>query len=440
MNEKYYEVTNEIPIDIDMGCILDIKTNKVTEYTHGFHKYPGKFIPQIPRWAMNKYLKKNNGNYILDPFCGSGTTLVEGMLYGQNVIGIDVDPLSALISKVKTTRLNNENLIMISRWVLDNMEKTDKNFLPKCDTLGHWFSNDAIQKLSKIRALINDVNTNFGDNENIKDIQDFLVICLSSIIRRVSNADNQSQKTYVSGTKIKNPEEVYELFRKQLNIYIERILAFSEEVNKKFKSNIICTQNNSDLKNKLEGREIDLVISSPPYIKSIDYVYNQMAELFWIGDLFEMDTQDKQNKRKENYIGTSKVFKKEYQDYDPNLYKLNIYELDEKLKYIYINDIKNGHKHAYITYKYFIEMEKHFKEINKILKGNAHYIMVVGNSSVSNVLFNTSDYLIDIAEKNGFKLVNKWGYKIKNHYMGFDRKGKGGKIEIDWVIDFVKIN
>ena len=132
------------------------------------------------------------------------------------------------------------------------------------------------------------------------------------------------------------------------------------------------------------------------------------------------------------------MFKKEYKDYNPDTYKVSISELDEKLKYIYINDIKNGHKHAYITYKYFMEMEKHFIEINKVLKSNGHYVMVVGNSSVSNVLFNTADYLIEIAEKNGFRLVNKWGYKIKNHYMGFDRKGKGGKIEIDWVMDFIR--
>lgn len=438
MSEKYYEIINEIPMNIDDECILDIKTTKVTEYTHRFHKYPGKFIPQIPRWAMNKYLKKGGENYILDPFCGSGTTLVEGMLYGHNVIGIDIDPLSTLISKVKTTRLDNEKLIAISRWILDNMENSEKKFHPKCDTLEHWFSDDAIQKLSKIRALINDVSITFGNSQNVKDIQDFLTICLSSIIRRVSNADNQSQKTYVSGTKIKTPEEVYGLFRKQLNTYIERIAEFSEKVDKKIKSDVKCTQNNSELKCKLNGLKVDLVISSPPYIKSIDYVYNQMAELFWIGDLFEMDTQDKQNKRKENYIGTSKVFKKEYKDYNPDTYKVSISELDEKLKYIYINDIKNGHKHAYITYKYFMEMEKHFIEINKVLKSNGHYVMVVGNSSVSNVLFNTADYLIEIAEKNGFRLVNKWGYKIKNHYMGFDRKGKGGKIEIDWVMDFIR--
>ena len=65
--------------------------------------------------------------------------------------------------------------------------------------------------------------------------------------------------------------------------------------------------------------------------------------------------------------------------------------------------------------------------------------MVVGDSSVSNIVFNTADCLAEIAKRNGFRMINKWGYKIKNRYMRFDRNGRGGIIEIDWVLDFVKI-
>ena len=65
--------------------------------------------------------------------------------------------------------------------------------------------------------------------------------------------------------------------------------------------------------------------------------------------------------------------------------------------------------------------------------------MVVGNSSVSNIFFDTADYIAEIAKCNNLKCVNKWGYKIKNRFMRFDRNGKGGIIEIDWVLDFIKL-
>lgn len=62
-------------------------------------------------------------------------------------------------------------------------------------------------------------------------------------------------------------------------------------------------------------------------------------------------------------------------------------------------------------------MEKHFSEMAKCLSSKTHYVMVVGDSNVSDVFFNTADFFVDIAERNGFRITNKWGYKIKNYYM-----------------------
>ena len=102
INTPEYQFVKEIiPSEIEKNSILNILTRDVNTQTHGFHKYPAKFIPQIPKWAINKYLSGSKNKNILDPFCGSGTTLVEGILAGYNTIGIDIDPLSAMISKVK---------------------------------------------------------------------------------------------------------------------------------------------------------------------------------------------------------------------------------------------------------------------------------------------------------------------------------------------------
>ena len=83
-------------------------------------------------------------------------------------------------------------------------------------------------------------------------------------------------------------------------------------------------------------------------------------------------------------------------------------------------------------------MENHFKEISSVMRPKVHYVMVVGNSKVSNIEIDTANILIEIAKKYNLNISNKWGYKIKNRYMRFDRKGRGGKINIDWVLDFEK--
>lgn len=434
---EYKSVKEVIPNEIEQDTILNIVTRDVNPHTHGFHKYPAKFIPQIPKWAITKYLNGDKDKNILDPFCGSGTTLVEGVLAGHNAIGIDIDPLSALISKVKTTRVDGKYLKEISSWLTQQIgTNKERVFKPDCESIEHWFTKDAIRKLSIIRTLIDEIPEIFGDNKKIRDIQDLLIICFSSIIRRVSNADDQSQKTYVSHTKIKVPEEANSVFLSQLEVYVERAINFSSSINPKAKSKVIVSSSASPLVEKLKGIQIDLAVTSPPYIKAIDYVYNQMVELFWIGDLFDMQTQTKQNLKKTRYIGNKHISKTEFNNYTPYNTVFKIEKLDAKLQRVYETDKKNGHKHSYVTYKYFAEMERHFAEMAKCLKSCTHYIIVVGDSNVSDVFFDTAEFLIDLAERNGFRLVNKWGYKIKNRYMRFDRKGRGGIIEIDWVLDF----
>lgn len=437
---EYQFVKETIPTDIEQNSILNIVTRDVNTHTHGFHKYPAKFIPHIPKWAINKYLNGNKDKNILDPFCGSGTTLVEGILAGYNTIGIDIDPLSAMISKVKTTRLDKKELINISEWLIKELNsKKEGIFKPDCETIEHWFTKDAITKLSIIRTLINQIPEKFGDNKKVKDIQDFLLICFSSIIRKVSNADDESQKTYVSHTKIKQPKEVNSLFLSQLDLFIDRAIKFAETTSSKTKSKIIISSSADSLVKKLNGKKIDLAVTSPPYIKAIDYIYNQMVELFWIGDLFQMQTQTKQNEKKTHYIGNKQISKVEFKNYTPYNTILSIEKLDNKLKEVYDTDKKNGHKHSYVAFKYFVEMEKHFLEMSKCLTTGTHYVLVVGDSNVSDVFFDTASFLIEIAERNGFRITNKWGYKIKNRFMRFDRKGRGGIIEIDWVLDFERI-
>jgi DNA modification methylase len=438
--QEYQFVKEIIPTDIEQNSILNIVTRDVNTHTHGFHKYPAKFIPHIPKWAITKYLNGNKDKNILDPFCGSGTTLVEGVLAGYNTIGIDIDPLSAMISKVKTTRLDEKELQNISEWLVKELNTKKKGiFKPDCETIEHWFTKDAITKLSIIRTLINQIPEKFGDNKKVKDIQDLLLICFSSIIRKVSNADDESQKTYVSHTKIKEPKEVNSLFLTQLALFIDRAIKFAVTTSPKTKSKIIVSSSADSIEKKLNGKKIDLAITSPPYIKAIDYIYNQMVELFWIGDLFQMQTQTKQNVKKTHYIGNKQISKVEFKNYTPYNTILSIEKLDEKLKEVYDTDKKNGHKHSYVAFKYFAEMEKHFLEMSKCLTTGTHYVLVVGDSNVSDVFFDTASFLIEIAERNGFRITNKWGYKIKNRFMRFDRKGRGGIIEIDWVLDFERI-
>ena len=75
-------------------------------FTHTFHPYPARFIPQIPATFIKLFTEE--GEIVLDPMCGCGTTLVEALLHNRNAIGNDLNPLAALISKGKTTLITEE--------------------------------------------------------------------------------------------------------------------------------------------------------------------------------------------------------------------------------------------------------------------------------------------------------------------------------------------
>jgi hypothetical protein len=396
------------------------------EGTHKFHRYPGKFIPHVPRWAIKRYAADLNLATILDPFCGSGTVLVESALAGHVGIGFDVDPIARLVSKVKTTALNVSELTECQKQITDFVSsKTSGGFRPDVPTLSHWFSDDAIRDLGVIRDGIELFRCS-------ADVYDFLLVTFLSIIRRTSNADNQTQKTYVSHTHAKTPEPPKPLFFKVLEDYVGRILDFGHLVHLMGgRANVLGSWDARDFSRLWKDRNlplVDLAITSPPYVKSVDYVYNQMAEYFWVGDLFDLSTQPQQNRHKEMYIGTQKV---------PMTrcvieQELGLPAVDSIVSTIAEKDAKNG----YITSKYFADMRTHFHEMAGVLRPSAHYVMVVGDSIVSGYPVETHTLIGDCAASAGFIQEHCFAYEIRNRHMRFPRAGRGGLVKYDWIVDF----
>ena len=112
-----------------------LNATDTTYLTHNFHPYPAKFIPQIPNLTIKWFTKKNET--VFDPFCGSGTSLVEAKLLGRKSIGVDIHPLGVFMSKVKTTKIPEDELGKVLNF-LKILEKRVDIFVAKsqkCKTL-----------------------------------------------------------------------------------------------------------------------------------------------------------------------------------------------------------------------------------------------------------------------------------------------------------------
>ncbi|PIU54851.1 MAG: hypothetical protein COS88_06290 [Chloroflexi bacterium CG07_land_8_20_14_0_80_51_10] len=119
--ERIIRVDGDIPVDLPVSAgdrYLFISYDQ-TALTHGLHKYPAKFFPGLPRWLIKRYSRENEA--ILDPFSGSGTTSVEALLLQRNSVGIDIDPFSRFLSKVKITPLEEGELKYCQRYLLQQV-------------------------------------------------------------------------------------------------------------------------------------------------------------------------------------------------------------------------------------------------------------------------------------------------------------------------------
>src|SRR3989344_7620835 len=194
-NFEPIRLEGSVPLELDFkekNNVLIISKHQ-SYLTHGVHKFPAKFFPELPRYLITKYSKQ--GDVVLDPMCGSGTVLLESILQNRHTIGIDIDPIAKLISKVKTTSIKSDLLDnarnIISKSV-DSLVRTNKNInIPEFNYRDKWFKIFVLEELAIIKESIKKTRTGLktsgGYSETeLQDLNDFLLVIFSSIIRDVS--------------------------------------------------------------------------------------------------------------------------------------------------------------------------------------------------------------------------------------------------------------
>jgi hypothetical protein len=398
---------------ITNGELFEISLkNDTSPLTHGLHRFPAKFIPQIPRWAMEQFAL--DSSIVLDPFMGSGTTLVEGLLRNGTTIGIDIDPLARLIAYGKINTPSLERLICIGEQIRSSWSISTGLLvspMPDIENFNHWFSEDAWRKLQSLWKIIKDFNVTESERK-------FLLVLFSSILRWVSNADDQSQKTYVSGTNKKTPPETMKTFWRSFEKAIKGINQLSKL--RKSEAYVFINDNADACSFKLPSKSIDLIVTSPPYLDSVDYLYNLMLEYFWLGQVLDVPDRTTFNKYRRLGIGAKQPLSK-HPNLPPALKDL-----------IHLEELPASRQQATITY--FQQMENHFNEASRCLKENARYVLVIGNSQTTNNIVPIHDCLVRLAATSGLNLEKAFAYRIRRHYMKFPRKGRGGIILVDWII------
>lgn len=412
---RFREVPSFPPYDsIVNGELFSLSlSNRAPALTHGLHRFPAKFIPRIPGWVLDEFASQTD--VVLDPFCGSGTTLVEALLRSRQAIGIDCDPLACLISRAKTSCVSPSRIGQLGVQLQKNWRELAPSLIPPMPDLtnfGHWYSESAWGDLQSLLTAIRALDASLEE-------RDFLLCVFSSILRWVSNADDQTQKTYVSGTLKKNPPDVEPLFRRAF----EKALAGLEELSLLRHPSASASVIEGDAAEiKLPAHSVDLIVTSPPYLDSVDYMYNFMLEYFWLGPLLGVEDRRTFNRMRRSVTGA----KNPSADACPPALPHSLDDL--------INERDIIKQRVSATRAYCDSMGRHFQSAAKALKPDSYYFLIIGNSQTRKGVLPIHDSLVRLAVDAGFAFEKAFAYRIRRHYMKFPRAGRGGIITMDWVI------
>jgi hypothetical protein len=403
------------------GAVLSIPEGLYTiPCTHGLHRFPGKFIPNLPRYFLRTVLDPLRERQVCDPFCGSGTTLVEAALEGREFVGMDVDPLAVLVTSAKITLLTDDDIRLLETyWRRVDYHAPAPALIPNVPNLRHWFSDRCISQLSAIknRCLALDGRA-----------RQFSLVVFSSIIRRVSNADDQTQKTYVSHTLRKNPPQPKDLFA----IFLERALNGMREY-----ASFLPRPPQGEVKQG-DARYLDAlphtdIITSPPYVDSVDYVYNQMLEYFWL--LPELGLRDLNAYR--SLRKTPMGFRSCGDKGSLWVTRLGT-RTRERFAAVHSAIAAKSTKEATNLRTFFADFALHADAAFRALSKGSRYICVIGESVIRDVRVPTVDLMRDLLMSAGFVLKDQMHYEIRRHYMKFPRRSNSGKIKQDHIMVFQK--
>jgi DNA methylase len=391
---------------------------RTADGTHTLHRFPGKFIPNLPRFLFRTFLKERRG-IICDPFCGSGTTLIEAALDGRRYEGVDVDPLAVMIAQAKSESLSPDELERFTVfWHNHDFRKHRPDLLPQVPRLDHWFNKQASLELSSVKGRALELDGK---------LRRLGLILLSSIVRQVSNADDQTQKTYVSGTLTKNAPLPSIVFPIALKRAVKGLKQYSELLPSEPHGSVRV----ADARTLAGVGGFDDVLTSPPYIDSIDYPYNQMLEYFWLLPELGVDDYDRYRQLRRTPIGFSQT--------DATSWSRFITahpDVGNVLRNVIGHIAERSGKEASNVRGFFVDMANHLEAVRARQKAGAYYICVIGNSTIRGIEVPTVELLGFLFKDSGYRPIDRLSYEIRRHYMKFPRRGNSGKINEDNVLIF----
>jgi DNA modification methylase len=364
---------------------LDFTASGHLYATHGLHAFAARLPPPLARWAIESFT--GPGDYVLDVMCGSGTTLVEGLLTGRHAWGVDIDPLARLISMVKATPIPGESIQDLAREIeRDLATVSEDSWRPALPRLDYWFREDVSADLARLKALI---VKKTAEGSALRSLA--WTVFSSLIVARTSVANAQdlvhSRHHYRPWTK--NPD-VPGRFVRQLRRAARMMQDLEDQMPR---DSVVGVQLAGTDARELGAADgvVDLTFFSPPYVSALDYPRAHVFAVAWLSDVLGVDVgQYRTDARR--YIGTDRAALAEATTAQPLPPATGWTPVDDV-----VERLASAPEKAWTVHRYFRDMATVLSECARVTRPGGHVVIVVCPSNIRRVRIDTHDVFAELA-------------------------------------------
>jgi hypothetical protein len=382
----------------------------------------------------------------LDPFCGSGTLLVEALVMGRNAVGIDVDPVAAFVSRVKTHRYRQALLTRDAERLLAKLadvrrsdpeyvrrqfrDLSNRNYrrvlrgerldVPSIPNLFHWFRRYVVVDLARVVRIIRSCDMCTTN-------RDFFMLVFASIIRNASNADpvpvsglevTSHMKRKEAQGRLVNP---FALYDRALRRALAAASEFLSSLPRPLPWSRVLAADATELDRYLH-EAVDAVITSPPYHNAVDYYRRHTLEMYWL-DLVH-DHEDRL-RLKPRYIGLARPSRQSPFVRDHSLASPLAAKWERLLR-------RDDPGRADSFRHYVVAMRTCLSRIAALLPSGQPAVFVVGRNVWNGAIVPTVALFKEIGEEH-YTVREQFWYPLRNRYMSYSRHN-GASIDKEYVV------
>lgn len=380
-------------IEMGISDILDSYSKEYWDFKNakneGIHKianYPAPMVAPMQHELL-QLLVNENPDYrrLLDPFHGTGVTLVEGQEVGLDVFGIDINPYAHIISLAKLEKYNPIEVEKANERVLSRIAqlKARGNWEKHSfENINKWFRRDVIEDLSIIRTVIK--------KETDKSVKHYYWLCFGEIVKKYSNTRTSTFKLHAKEAEKINAMENH-IFADFQNKISETYKLIGYPALGNFQ--LECGDSNLIMK-KMDSESFDIICTSPPYgDNGTTVTYGQFStlQLLWIDNSdFEYDISCIENFSRLDSLSLGGTLSRNNAFYCSPLVNQYI----EKI---------SPHKRKKII-QFYSDYENSFRTMTRLLKSGGSMVLTLGNRKVDGIEFPFSGINIDLAEQYNMKV------------------------------------